>query len=87
MPCYLGALTNLGAIHERSGNAEEAIRSYESAIRCDASYAAAYRNLGAALARKGDLRKALEALRKAKRLAPEDRELGEAIAELEGMMR
>ncbi len=27
-PCYLGALTNLGAVHERQGNADEGIRAY-----------------------------------------------------------
>jgi tetratricopeptide (TPR) repeat protein len=86
-PCYLGALTNLGAAHERMGNAEEGIRAYESAIQCDPGYANAYRNLGAALARKGDLTRALEALRKAKSLAPDDDELDAAIAELEGLTR
>ncbi|MGH9333223.1 MAG: sulfatase-like hydrolase/transferase [Vicinamibacteria bacterium] len=86
-PCYLGALTNLGAAYERAGKAEEAVRSYEDAIRCDSGYANAYRNLGAALARKGDLKRALEVLREAKRLAPEDGELGDAIAELESILR
>ncbi len=86
-PCYLGALTNLGAVHERQGDVDEGIRSYERAIGCDPEYANAYRNLGAALARKGDLRRALEVLRKAKRLAPEDRELDSAIAELETLTR
>jgi len=86
-PCYLGALTNLGAVHERQGNVDEGIRSYERAIGCDPEYANAYRNLGAALARKGDLRRALEVLRKAKRLALEDTELDSAIAELESLTR
>ncbi len=86
-PCYLGALTNVGAVHEREGNVDEGIRSYERAIGCDPEYANAYRNLGAALARKGDLRRALEVLRKAKRLAPEDSELDSAIAELESLTR
>jgi arylsulfatase A-like enzyme/Flp pilus assembly protein TadD len=86
-PCYLGALTNLGAVHERQGNVEEGIRSYERAIRCDSEYAYAYRNLGAALARKGDLRRALAILREAKRLAPGDSELDSAIAELESLTR
>ncbi len=54
-PCYLGALTNLGAVYERQKRADDAIRSYENAIRCDDRYPAAYRNLGAALARKGEL--------------------------------
>jgi arylsulfatase A-like enzyme/tetratricopeptide (TPR) repeat protein len=86
-PCYLGALTNLGAVHERQGNVDEGIRSYERAIGCDPEYANAYRNLGGALARKGDLRRALEVLRKAKRLAPGDQELDAAIAELESLKR
>lgn len=86
-PCYLGALTNLGAVHETQGNVDEGIRSYERAIGCDPGYANAYRNLGAALARKGDLRRALEALRNAKRLASEDPELDSAIAELESLTR
>jgi len=86
-PCYLGALTNLGAVHERQGNVDEGIRSYERAIGCDPGYANAYRNLGGALARKGDLRRALEVLRKAKRLAPGDQELDAAIAELESLKR
>jgi hypothetical protein len=50
-------------------------------------YSRAYRNLGAALARKADLRRALEALRKAKSLAPGDLELDAAIDELEGLTR
>jgi tetratricopeptide (TPR) repeat protein len=86
-PCYLGALTNLGAVYERQGNVEEGILFYERAIGCDAEYANAYRNLGAALARKRDLRRALEVLRKAKRLAPADSELDAAIAELESLTR
>ena len=86
-PCYLGALTNLGAVHERQGDVEEGIRSYERAIGCDPEYANAYRNLGAALARKGDLRRALEVLQKAKSLAPGDSELDSAIAELESLTR
>jgi tetratricopeptide (TPR) repeat protein len=86
-PCYLGALTNLGAVYERQGNVEEGIRSYDRAIECDPAYANAYRNLGAALARKGDLRGAIDALRKAKSLAPGDSELDEAIAELESLTR
>ncbi len=86
-PCYLGAHTNLGAILERRGNADDGIRHYERAIACDPQYASAYRNLGVALARKGELRRALEALRKAKSLAPGDAELDAAIAELEGLMR
>jgi len=86
-PCYLGALTNLGAVYERQGNVDEGIRSYERAIGCDPAYASAYRNLGAALARNGDLRRALEVLRKAKRLAPGDSELDSAIAELESLTR
>jgi tetratricopeptide (TPR) repeat protein len=86
-PCYLGALTNLGAVHERRGNVDEGIRFYERAIGCDPEYANAYRNLGAALARKGELRRALEVLRKAKSLAPGDSELDSAIAELEGLTR
>jgi len=86
-PCYVGALTNLGAVHERRGEVDDGIHSYERAIACDPEYANAYRNLGAALARKGDLRRALEALRNAKRLAPEDPELDSAIAELESLTR
>ncbi|HJS74183.1 MAG TPA: tetratricopeptide repeat protein, partial [Vicinamibacteria bacterium] len=86
-PCYLGALTNLGAAHERRGNVEEGIRAYERAIQCDSTYVNAYRNLGAALARKGDLGRALEALRKARTLAPGDAELDAAIAELERLTR
>jgi arylsulfatase A-like enzyme/Flp pilus assembly protein TadD len=86
-PCYLGALTNLGAIYERLGKVDDAIRSYESAIACDPSYALAYRNLGATLARKGDIRRALDVLREARRLLPQDRELQAAIVELEGMLR
>jgi arylsulfatase A-like enzyme/Flp pilus assembly protein TadD len=86
-PCFLGALINQGVIQERFGRAEEAIRSYETAIRCDAGYANAYKNLGAALARNGDLRQALQMMRTAGRLAPEDRETAEAIAELESAMR
>jgi choline-sulfatase len=86
-PCYLGALTNLGAIHERVGKVDDAIRAYESAIRCDPSYANAYRNLGAALARQGEIRRALEALRNAQRLLPEDRELAAGISELEKIIR
>jgi Flp pilus assembly protein TadD len=86
-PCYLGALTNLGAVYERFGRVDEAIRSYEAAIACDANYAQAYRNLGATLARKGGLRRALEVLRKAKKLAPGDTELDGAIAELESLTR
>jgi arylsulfatase A-like enzyme/Flp pilus assembly protein TadD len=86
-PCYVGALTNLGAVHERRGNVDEGIRSYERAIGCDPEYANAYRNLGAALARKGDLRRALDVLRKAKSLVPEDEELDSAIAELERLTR
>jgi tetratricopeptide (TPR) repeat protein len=86
-PCYLGALTNLGAAHERRGNVDEGIRHYERAIGCDPGYASAYRNLGAALARKGDLKRALEALRKAMSLSPDDEELRAAIAELERIER
>ncbi|HEY7697510.1 MAG TPA: tetratricopeptide repeat protein, partial [Vicinamibacteria bacterium] len=86
-PCYLGALTNLGAVHERRGEVEAGIQSYERAIACDPGYANAYRNLGAALARRGDLRRALEVLRKAKTLAPGDAELDAAIAELERLTR
>jgi arylsulfatase A-like enzyme/Flp pilus assembly protein TadD len=86
-PCYLGALTNLGAAYERSGKVDEGIRAYESAIECDPGYANAYRNLGAALARKGDLRRALETLRKARELGPRDPELDSAIAELESLTR
>jgi choline-sulfatase len=86
-PCYLGALTNLGAVYERIGKRDEAIRSYEREIQCDPSYASAYRNLGAALARNGEIRRALEALRNARRLLPEDRELAAGIAELEKMIR
>jgi arylsulfatase A-like enzyme/Flp pilus assembly protein TadD len=86
-PCYLGALTNLGAAYERRGNPDEGIRAYRSAIECDPGYASAYRNLGAAFARKGNLRDALDALRNAKRLAPEDPELDAAIAELESLTR
>jgi tetratricopeptide (TPR) repeat protein len=86
-PCYLGALTNLGAILERRGSADEGIRCYERAIACDSGYASAYRNLGAALARKGELRRALETLRKAKSLSPGDKELDAAIAELERLTR
>jgi tetratricopeptide (TPR) repeat protein len=86
-PCYLGALTNLGAVHERRGEVEAGIQSYERAIACDPGYANAYRNLGAALARKGELRRALEVLRKAKTLAPGDAELDAAIAELERLTR
>jgi arylsulfatase A-like enzyme/Flp pilus assembly protein TadD len=86
-PCYLGALTNLGAIYERRGDVDEGIRRYETAIRCDPEYANAYRNLGAALARKGDLKRALEALRKARSLSPGDEELRAAIAELESLTR
>jgi len=69
------------------GEVDEGIRSYERAIGCGPEYANAYRNLGAALARKGELRRALEVLRKAKRLAPGDSELDSAIAELESLTR
>jgi tetratricopeptide (TPR) repeat protein len=86
-PCYLGALTNVGAAHEQRGNADEGIRAYETAIRCDPGYGKAYRNLGAALARKGELKRALDALRQAKRLTPADAELDAAIAELESLTR
>jgi arylsulfatase A-like enzyme/Flp pilus assembly protein TadD len=86
-PCYLGALTNLGAAHERIGKLDEGIRFYQAAIRCDARYANAYRNLGAALARKGELRRALAILHQARELAPDDRELAAAVAELERMAR
>jgi tetratricopeptide (TPR) repeat protein len=86
-PCYLGALTNLGALHERLGDPDSGIRAYERAIQCDAGYANAYRNLGAALARKGEIPRAIETLRKAKRLAPDDVDLDAAIAELESLRR
>jgi tetratricopeptide (TPR) repeat protein len=86
-PCYLGALTNRGAVDERTGRVDEALRSYEKAIACDPAYANAYKNLGAGLARKGELSRALQVLRQAQRLAPEDRELAEAVLELESVVR
>jgi arylsulfatase A-like enzyme/Flp pilus assembly protein TadD len=86
-PCYLGALTNLGAAHERQGRVEDGLRAYERAIECDPEYGTAYRNLGAALAREGELSRALAMLRKARTLSPPDAELDGAIAELEHLTR
>lgn len=40
--------TNLGILHRRNGNTEEAIREYDAAIRIDPRDAWAYHNLGVA---------------------------------------
>jgi arylsulfatase A-like enzyme/Flp pilus assembly protein TadD len=86
-PCYLGALTNLGAAYERLGTVDDGLRAYERAIECDPKYGNAYRNLGAALARNGELSRALAILRRARSLSPPDAELDAAITELEKLTR
>jgi tetratricopeptide (TPR) repeat protein len=65
---FVPALVNLGNLQLESGDAQEAVRYYEIAIRSDEEYALAHHNLGVAYKRLGRTGDAVGELRKADRL-------------------
>jgi tetratricopeptide (TPR) repeat protein len=64
--------TDLGTMHLYSGQIDAAVREYEKVIAADPKFYQAYFNLGIAKVRQGESAGALEALQKAKSLAPDD---------------
>jgi protein O-mannosyl-transferase len=62
---------NLGAALARKGELDDAIKSYNTALKIDPDYVKAYYNLGNALARKGDAETAIYNYRKALQLNPD----------------
>jgi tetratricopeptide (TPR) repeat protein len=68
VPKFAPALVNIGNLHLEDGDAEAAIRYYESAILSDEDYALAHHNLGVAYKRLGRTGDSVRELRKAHRL-------------------
>jgi tetratricopeptide (TPR) repeat protein len=68
VPKFAPALVNIGNLHLEGGDAEAAIRYYESAILSDEDYALAHHNLGVAYKRLGRTGDSVRELRKAHRL-------------------
>ena len=54
-PALTAVYSNVGLVHARMGDPDEAIRWHRLALERDTSYAPAYRNIGRALMQKGDL--------------------------------
>jgi tetratricopeptide (TPR) repeat protein len=71
-PGYPFAHFNLGRALRAQGDKRGAIDAYEAAVRCKPDYAAAHAAAGELLAEEGMLAKAIEHLRQAHDLAPED---------------
>ena len=65
--------TDLGTMYLYGGDEEKAVAEYRKVIARDAGFYQAHFNLGVAYAKKGNTEKALEALGKAKSLAPDDK--------------
>lgn len=68
VPKFAPALVNMGNLHLESGEMEEAIALYESAVLSDEHYALAHHNLGVAYKRLGRTGDAVRELRRAHRL-------------------
>lgn len=64
------AWNNLGVLHIRIGNFDEAVAALEHAVRIRHDFAEAYSNLGVALQNKGELGRAIEACQQAIRWMP-----------------
>jgi Flp pilus assembly protein TadD len=86
-PCLVGALSNLGTANLQLGRIDDAIHSYQTGIDCDPEYVLAYTNLANAFMQKGQPVPAVEALRRAARLRPDDQELARVLRELEARLK
>jgi hypothetical protein len=71
-PDHAPAHTNIGIIHERTGNIAAAVAAHRRAIGCDPGYAKGYANLAVALRNKGDLDEMLMVSCRAVELAPDN---------------
>jgi len=67
-----GVRTDLGTMYLNGGDAERAVVEYEKVLAKDPKFYQAHYNLGIAYAQQGAMPKTLEALGRAKELAPDD---------------
>jgi regulator of sirC expression with transglutaminase-like and TPR domain len=70
-PGYALACTNLGRVHARRGQLDEALAMHEKAVNADPACHVAWNNMGVAHRAAGDRRRARWAFRKALALVPE----------------
>ena len=80
------ARNNLGGALLATGHLDEAIRELRHAVDGEPRSLEAHYNLGRALAARGRLNEALEQLEQALRIAPGDRDAGQALAELKAKL-
>ena len=76
---YMGAATNLGLIHTRSGMYDEAVKVLKAAIEFKADDVNANLNLANAYYLMGDMEKAIAQMRKCLKLVPGNAELHNAL--------
>jgi len=81
-PCFAAAQANLGAAYAELGRLSEAEAALEKAVDCDPHYAAGFKNLAAVRLQMGNLNGAIAAMKEARRMRPEDPELGRTLSEL-----
>jgi tetratricopeptide (TPR) repeat protein len=69
-PLRAGAYINLGAVYNRQGELDEAVKALRRGIQLDSKRAEAYYNLGLAYRRKGETEPAIQAYREATKVNP-----------------
>lgn len=86
-PGHVGGLVSLGRTLAQAGQPEDAIGAFQDALRLDPQNLVAIRQLGELYRIRGEHVEAIKKLKLYRGLVPGDREVNDAISQLEGLIR